>query len=134
MNVVPVSWRNKLSTKFFLWVMIGIILPITAVLLWANRSYEQYIRTKLNEQVLASLGQSEEEIYAQFTRMVNISNILCNDSDLQQILQQPDSTRYERTLCFDRLVQTIEVNNLYDMDDIRYDFLLDPECLKNNTM
>lgn len=99
--------------------MIGIILPISAVLLWVNQSYEQYIRTKLNEQVVSNLSQSESEIYAQFSRMVNISSIICNDSHLQQILQHTDSSRYERTLCFDSLVHTIEINNLYDMDNVR---------------
>lgn len=114
-----VFWYNKLSTRFFLCVMIGIILPISAVLLWVNQSYEQYIRTKLNEQVVSTLSQSESEIYAQFSRMVNISSIICNDSHLQQILQHTDSSRYERTLCFDSLVHTIEINNLYDMDNVR---------------
>lgn len=119
MMQIKVPWHNRLSTRFFLCVLTGIILPITVILLWASHSYEKYIRTKLVEQTLVQLSQSENEIYANFARMVNISSVIFNDAKFQRALQDPEASRYERTLCFDDMVQTIEINNLYDMGDVR---------------
>lgn len=119
MKDLHTRWYQKLSLKVFLWVVAGVILPIGLLLLYAGRSYERYIRQELSNRTLAQLDRSEEEIYNIFRRMVNISSVICNNTEFQQALQQESYSRYQRTLCFDDLVKTIEVNNLYDLDGIK---------------
>lgn len=101
-----------------MWTLAGIILPITVVMLFTANRYENYIRSELSSRTITQLNRSEEEIYDIFRRMVNISSVICNNPEFQQALQDPAMDRYERTVCFDELVKTIEVNNLYTMDDI----------------
>lgn len=113
------KWTDKVSTHLFVWTLAGIILPITLIMLFTTQRYERYIRGELSGRTITQLNRSEEEIYNIFRRMVNISSVICNNPDFQQALQSPTMDRYERTVCFDELVKTIEVNNLYTMDDIK---------------
>ena len=113
------KWTDKVSTHLFVWTLAGIILPITLIMLFTTQRYERYIRCELSGRTITQLNRSEEEIYNIFRRMVNISSVICNNPDFQQALQSPTMDRYERTVCFDELVKTIEVNNLYTMDDIK---------------
>ena len=119
MNGHNTPWLHKLSLKVFIGVAAGVILPIALLLLCAGRSYEQYIRRELSSRTITQLDRSEEEIYNIFRRMVNISSVLCNNGEFQRALQDESLSRYQRTLCFDDLVKTIEVNNLYDLEGIK---------------
>lgn len=119
MNDQHTTWYHKLSLKVFIWVLAGVILPIALLLLYAGRSYEQYIRRELSSRTITQLDRSEEEIYNIFRRMVNISSVICTNEEFQRVLQDESQDRYHRTICFDDLVKTIEVNNLYDLDGIK---------------
>lgn len=110
---------HKLSVKIFLIIFVGMILPISVLLPRAIAKYEAYIRGELSSRTISQLQKSEDEVYVIFQRMVNIASVICNDQELQQALEDESQDRYTTTLVFDKTVNTIEINNLYDMTDIK---------------
>lgn len=112
------KWYDKLSLRFFVCILLGVILPITSIMLLTARSYERYIRQELSERTLAQLCRSENEIYKNFRRMVNISSVVCNDAAFQQALEDPRTDYYNRAILFDEVMHGLELNNLYELDGI----------------
>lgn len=110
---------HKLSTRIFLMILVGIILPVSLLLVYTGGSYKQYIQNELSDRTISQLNKGESEIYLLFQRLVNIASVVCNADGLQAGLEDPQSSRYENTLAFDEVVSTIVVNNLFDMTDVK---------------
>ena len=113
------NFLEHISVRTFVYIFLLIILPFCAILFYTRASYEKYIRHELNERTVSQLKRSEDAIYTSFRKIINISSVLCNDKRLQEAFTDEQMSRYQRTLLFDELVHSIEINNLYDMDDIR---------------
>ncbi|MCI2047281.1 MAG: sensor histidine kinase [Faecalibacterium sp.] len=110
---------KKLSVKVFALMLVGLVLPSSVMMLYMRYRYESYIQTELSDRTIQNLQKSEQEILILFQRMVNISSVVANDKDLAHAMQDDAMDRYDKTKCFDKIVQTIETNNLYDMEGIR---------------
>ncbi len=111
--------RQPLAVKVFSLILIFVVLPSALIMSYMSYRYENYIRTTLSDRTIQELQKSEEDIIRLFQRMVNISSVVANDETLIRALQDPAMSRYDKTICFDQVVRTIEANNLYDMNGVR---------------
>ena len=111
-------WQ-RIATKTCIIILLGLMLPLSLLLVYSSSRYANYIRDELGQRTISQLQKSEDEIYLIFQRMVNIAGVICNDAEFQRALENAQMSRYEKTLLFDEVVNGIEINNLYDMGGIK---------------
>lgn len=109
----------SLSFKVFLIWTVCLALPTYGMFRYVKFSYEQHIQDELSNKIIQSISKGEQEIYNAFQSMANISSILATDQRVTFLLENPQESRYDRTLSFDNAVRNIEINNLYSITDMK---------------
>lgn len=110
---------RKLSIKVFLIILLLLILPMYLMFSYLQTAYEGYIRQELSDQIIKSIANSEDDIYFALNQMASASNSFVLNQELNQTLQDPNATRYQRAVCFDNAVSTLLINNIFSIQDIK---------------
>ncbi len=108
--------QSKLSVKIYMLLILLIILPLYLIFFSMTSMLEDYFKTELNNKTANTFYNSEADIYNTFNSIANLSNLICLNESLQTALSS-DTSYYERTLVFDRVIGDISFNNLYNMQN-----------------
>ncbi|MDR1585936.1 MAG: hypothetical protein LBS57_00620, partial [Treponema sp.] len=123
---------KSLAAKIFLLILFFILLPIYVSFLIIKISYERYLSRELSGRVSANIRRGEEELYDTLHTMANISNVFVGNEDLLLILDNPGADYYSRNRRFDSIVNTIYVNNLFDLNNVKITLLDTSERVYGN--
>ena len=110
---------RSLSLNVFLLIAVFILLPAYVGMIVLKSSFETYLQRELNSQIVTSIKKGEVDFSDTFQKMAVISNIFAQDDQLLNLLSDDNSTYWDRNKRFDQLVNTIMINNLFNLDGIR---------------
>ena len=110
---------KSLSLNVFLLITLFLLVPVYISIIILKGSYEAYIQRELNSQIVSTIQKGENEFNQTFEKMAVISNMFALDNDLLDLLTDDSSSYWDRNKRFDELVNTITINNLFNLDGIK---------------
>ena len=114
---------SKLSFKVFLLLILCLILPMFCMFSYMKSSFEQYIQEELSNKIIQGMARSEQDIYKSLQNMANISSVIVMNEKLENIMSNPKTSYYNKTVEFDSAVKNLMATNLFTVDDIKITFL-----------
>ncbi len=114
-----IHFKQRLAVRVFCALLALVILPLYFAAAYVRSRYESYFRTELNRNITSTLAKNEIQIEQLFDNLGNIANIYCTDDGLKAALSDGNRTYYEKAKAFDKVTDTIEVNNLSPMDNVQ---------------
>jgi two-component system sensor histidine kinase YesM len=115
-----IRFTDKLYVRIAAALFLILIVPFYLMLQSVQNSYRQYIEKELSERTISTIEKSEEEIRAAFQNMAAATNIFSMDDPLIGALKQEDTSWYERTLWFDKVVSKINTTNLFQVRTMHF--------------
>ena len=115
------GWTRQfpiLSVKSFLLIFCFVIIPLSSVFVYVKVSYEKYLKEEISNKIIQSIAKGEENVYAIFQEMANLSNALVFNGSLSAALADSDSSYYDNALAVDRTIAELNVNALSSMQDV----------------
>lgn len=114
MNLVKKrDFFHRLGTKFYLWVILFIIIPVCCVFIYSFKSFEGIMKEEVSQRSIENIAGIENEINNMFDNIVKVSNVVSNDETIQKALMDTSLSYYERTVAIDKVL-----NNLIDSNVI----------------
>jgi two-component system sensor histidine kinase YesM len=110
---------RSLSLNVFLMIFLFLLIPVYICFTIIKGSYENYLQRELSGQIIGSIREGEEEFYRTFQKMTSISHVFSTDRDLISVLADEDSSYWDRNKRFDEVTNSLGVNNLVSLDNIR---------------
>lgn len=120
---------SKLSFKVFLLLILCLILPMFCMFSYMKSSFEQYIQEELSNKIIQGMARSEQDIYKSLQNMANISSVIVMNEKLENIMSNPKTSYYNKTVEFDSAVKNLMATNLFTVDDIKITFRCEWEHL-----
>ena len=114
---------SKLSFKVFLLLILCLILPMFCMFSYMKSNFEQYIQEELSNKIIQGMARSEQGIYKSLQNMANISTVIVMNEKLENVMSDPKSSYYNKTVAFDSAVKNLMATNLFTVDDIKITFL-----------
>ncbi len=104
---------HRLGTKFYLWVILFIIIPVCCVFIYSFKSFEGIMKEEVSQRSIENIAGIENEINNMFDNIVKVSNVVSNDETIQKALMDTSLSYYDRTVAIDKVL-----NNLIDSNVI----------------
>jgi two-component system sensor histidine kinase YesM len=95
------------------------MVPIYVSFIVIKISYENYIQQEMSNQIIENIKRGEAEFYTAFQEMINISNMIALDKELILRLDDESVSYYDRNKRFDEIVNTLVINNQFNLNDTR---------------
>lgn len=104
---------HRLGTKFYLWVILFIIIPVCCVFIYSFKAFEGIMKEEVSQRSIENIAGIENEINNMFDNIVKVSNVVSNDETIQKALMDTSLSYYDRTVAIDKVL-----NNLIDSNVI----------------
>lgn len=111
---------NKLSVRIFIIITLCVLLPCTLLVRYIQADMTKLLDTEISSRIVESAAISEAEVVRIFTRMVNISATIFNDSSFIKEFKRSDATYYDRTVAFRQVVEKITNVDLFEYSFFSY--------------
>ena len=107
---------KKFSVRLFLLIVFAVVLPLSLVSVYIAAHMEAFLRERLSQNVFQNVQRSEGYISSCLEDLAYFSNIFAYDTNLREMLYEPESSTYEASKYFDEIIARSQIEN---PDDLR---------------
>lgn len=118
------SHTKKLSSKLFVCIVIGILLPMGLLCLSLTMAYTHLLKSEVRSSTEKTLLYCWQNIENTFSGMLTVSAIINNDSVFMNSLSDSSIDYYDKYVTFNHLLQTIYLQN-FGLNDSTWIYLQD---------